>query len=1065
MPHSEGTAVLDAPRPRVATSLPSPSPAAAAAAHALPRLSVRAYAFLLVLAVAVPLTALLMAALRQIAAQEEETAKIAVRQVARTAAAEADLYLGDARATLEQVASRAGVRQADGHCDAVFGEFAQPQAGLVNLLLVDLAGRPLCRTLGLPQAEASYAERPWFKAVVQKGQRFSADAPHASRGNRQWVVAVAVPVRRPDNAVVGVLVAGLDLSRIRTVTLGGSDLPSASTVDLIDGSGLLLARSTGVEDVGSRLSGELIERVLAEHSGAVRGIGPDGVDKLAGFAPLNAVPWTAVVSTPTDAALAASRRSTFNDSVAVAVILALTLLSAAFVARRLLRPIHSIADVAGAVARGDLKARASAGGPRELADIAAQMNRMLEQRQRDESALRDSELRFRQLFETSTDAILIVDRDARIVFANAAVQRVLGYRPTALAGREVSMLLPAAVRRALARFIERFFGAGERTPDRPGMEFRGLHADGHEVPLEVTLSHLRIGGADVFAAFLRDISSRKRAEAELRDSEARFRHLADSAPSLIWMASADGGCFYVNKRWIEYTGRTLEQACGAGWMQSVHPEDRSRVVEHNDAAFDESETFSIEYRLRRHDGEYRWMLNHGTPRLAADGTLLGYIGTCIDIHDRVSAERRIRRLSTLYAALSKANEAMARTRATSELLSQVCSIAVEHGGFHVATVGLIDEDGAAVRTVAAAGHTLGIFENRVLSLAPDAPRRNAPSLIAMREDRPFISNDRDADPRAAPLENRAARAVMRSTAALPLHREGRVTGFLTVHAGEVDYFDDEMVELLVLLAADLSFALGTMAANERREDAEGALRQLNATLEQKVEERTRSLQAANRELEAFSYSVSHDLRAPLRAISGFTEMLAEGHLERLDHEARGYLERVRAAAQRMSRLIDDLMNLSRVARMDLRRETLDLSRMAAEVVAELQENDPQRAVQVRITPGLTAHADRGLTQIVLANLLGNAWKFTTRSARPSIAFGAVEHDGRPAFFVRDNGAGFDMQHADKLFAPFARLHAEQEFAGTGIGLALVQRIVQRHDGFVAAQSAEGEGTTITFALG
>jgi light-regulated signal transduction histidine kinase (bacteriophytochrome) len=194
-------------------------------------------------------------------------------------------------------------------------------------------------------------------------------------------------------------------------------------------------------------------------------------------------------------------------------------------------------------------------------------------------------------------------------------------------------------------------------------------------------------------------------------------------------------------------------------------------------------------------------------------------------------------------------------------------------------------------------------------------------------------------------------------------------------------------------------------------------------------------------------------------------MIVEGHVQRLDHEARGYLERVRAASQRMSRLIDDLMNLSRIARMELKRERVDLSRLALEVVAELQEGDPQRAVQVRVTPGLSAEADRGLTQIVLANLLGNAWKFTVKRPAPSIAFGTTQRDGATWYFVRDNGAGFDMARADKLFAPFQRLHAEKEFAGTGIGLALVQRIVHRHGGAVAAESAEGEGTTIYFTLG
>jgi PAS domain S-box-containing protein len=1038
--------LLDLPRPRV------------------PRLGVRAHAFLLVLAVAAPLGALLVTALRQIAVQDEENAAAAVRQVARTAAAEADLFLGEARAELDQIATRPGIRVVDSaRCEAALSDSAAARSGVLRLLLVDLAGRAVCRTTALPGDPRAYAQRPWFNAIVHGGARYAVDAPRRSRVDQRWVVTLAVPVRRADGTVAGVLAGALDLARLPTPDVGREELPASSAVDLVDRRALLVAGSAGTTAVGTRLNGGLVQQILAGHGGVVRGASYDGVDKVVGYAPLATAPWVAMVSTPADAVLAESRRSAMDNMLAVAAILGAILLGAALVARRMLRPIDSIADVAHRVAGGDLSARARETGPRELADIAREVNRMLEQRQRDETALRDSELRFRQLFETSSDAIVMLDADSRIVFAYAAVQQVFGYRPTSLAGREVSLLLTPAAGDTLAGCMRAKAYPGG-LPEADATEVEGRHEDGRPLAFEMTLSHLRLAGSDMFAVFLRDIGARKRAEAELRDSEARFRQLADSAPSLIWMSTADGNCFYLNRRWLEFTGRTLEQSCGHGWAAAVHPEDRAHVLDRNEAAFDATAPFSVEYRLRRHDGEYRWMLNHGTPRLARDGTLMGYIGTCIDIHDRVAAERRIRRLSTLYAALSKANEAMARTRATAELLQQVCDIAVEHGRFAVATVGLVEPDGGHARLVASAGDTLGCFEGNMLSLAPDAPRRNAPSVIAMRENRPFISNDRNHDSRTLPLENRAARVLIHSSAALPLHRDGQVTGFLTVHATELDYFDDEMVELLGLLAADLSFALDTMAGNARREEAEAALRQLNATLEAKVEERTRSLQAANRELEAFSYSVSHDLRAPLRAITGFAQMIAEEHGERLDREARGYLERVRAAASRMSRLIDDLMNLCRIARMSLTREPLDLSRMAAEVMAELQEGDPQRAVQVRITPALSAQADRGLVQIVLSNLLGNAWKFTARSARPAIAFGAGEHAGVPAFYVRDNGAGFDMQHAEKLFTPFQRLHSEQEFAGTGIGLAMVQRIVERHGGSVAAQSTLGEGTTIWFTL-
>jgi two-component system, NtrC family, sensor kinase len=222
------------------------------------------------------------------------------------------------------------------------------------------------------------------------------------------------------------------------------------------------------------------------------------------------------------------------------------------------------------------------------------------------------------------------------------------------------------------------------------------------------------------------------------------------------------------------------------------------------------------------------------------------------------------------------------------------------------------------------------------------------------------------------------------------------------------------------------------------------------------------LERKNKELEAFSYSVSHDLRAPLRSIDGFSQALLEDYLERLDDRGKDYLRRVRTAAQRMSELIDDLLQLSRLGRAELKRERIDLADIARLVAADLRKNDPQRQANVVVEEGLWAEADSRLIRVALENLLGNAWKFTAQVEAPKIELGATP--GGDAFFVRDNGAGFDMAYVGKLFGPFQRLHAEAEFPGTGIGLAIVQRIINRHGGRAWAEGEAGRGATFYFTI-
>ncbi|HVO30779.1 MAG TPA: ATP-binding protein, partial [bacterium] len=224
-------------------------------------------------------------------------------------------------------------------------------------------------------------------------------------------------------------------------------------------------------------------------------------------------------------------------------------------------------------------------------------------------------------------------------------------------------------------------------------------------------------------------------------------------------------------------------------------------------------------------------------------------------------------------------------------------------------------------------------------------------------------------------------------------------------------------------------------------------------------------EASNRELESFSYSVAHDLRAPLRSIDGFSQALLEDFSEKLDEDGRRYLRFVRESAQLMAELIDDILTLSRVTRTELSRETVDLSALARATCTRLERIDPARRVNVVIEPGVVAEGDPRLLAVVLDNLLGNAWKFTSKRDDARIEFGTTREDGQRAYVVRDNGAGFDMAYVGKLFGVFQRLHPAHEFEGTGVGLATVQRIVHRHDGRVRAEGKVGEGAAFTFTLG
>ncbi|MEW6413894.1 MAG: ATP-binding protein [Pseudomonadota bacterium] len=473
------------------------------------------------------------------------------------------------------------------------------------------------------------------------------------------------------------------------------------------------------------------------------------------------------------------------------------------------------------------------------------------------------------------------------------------------------------------------------------------------------------------------------------------------------------------------------------WPAHMHPEDRTWAPAFCAAAMARGEDHALEYRMFAADGRTVWLRDYAS---VVTGThdkpvLRGFL---LDITE----QKQVQDIMASLARTSSSDDTDAFFQ------DAVRNLARAYGARH-AFVGLLQPDRQSVRTVAVcAGGEL--VENFTYAL-DGTPCKD---ILDLKKE--LIPRDAA---RLYPDDAMLVQMGIDSYFGSPLvSSAGTMMGLVSV-------MDTRPMALTRWTAPILGVFASRIAVELERKAAHDSLLELNATLEQRVRQRTLALEAANQELEAFAYSVSHDLRAPLRTIDGFGQALLEDYVSRLDDTGIDYLRRIRNGTQHMAALIDDLLKLSRLSRAPLDPVEVDLGRLARDIVDTLRRTQPDRQVHVEIADDLLAHGDPGLLRILLDNLLGNAWKYTARQPAAHIWFDAVRQAGGTVFRIRDNGVGFDMKYAGRLFGAFQRLHRQDEFEGSGIGLATVRRIVHRHGGRVWAEAAPGQGAVFHFTLG